>query len=206
MVFGRLRELFRRISIRYSIFIYFTVTALAASVLIGVSLYIRMSDQISDTLEEENQILVNQLNRSVDSWLRNIMKLSDSLYYGVIKNADLSEESIAGEMTLLYDNGKDYVENLALFSREGELLEAVPADCPAPSSDCGARSDSRSESRWVTSSRTTASQSFTSGRSPVSRQPSRSSTVAASSVRRRAFRIRAFMAGGFFGRRLRACR
>ena len=80
MVFGRLRELFRRISIRYSIFIYFTVTALAASVLIGVSLYIRMSDQISDTLEEENQILVNQLNRSVDSWLRNIMKLSDSLY------------------------------------------------------------------------------------------------------------------------------
>ena len=74
-----------------------------------------MSDQISDTLEEENQILVNQLNRSVDSWLRNIMKLSDSLYYGVIKNADLSEESIAGEMTLLYDNGKDYVENLAFF-------------------------------------------------------------------------------------------
>ena len=128
MVFGRLRELFRRISIRYSIFIYFTVTALAASVLIGVSLYIRMSDQISDTLEEENQILVNQLNRSVDSWLRNIMKLSDSLYYGVIKNADLSEESIAGEMTLLYDNGKDYVENLALFSREGELLEAVVSE------------------------------------------------------------------------------
>ena len=135
MVFGRLRELFRRISIRYSIFIYFTVTALAASVLIGVSLYIRMSDQISDTLEEENQILVNQLNRSVDSWLRNIMKLSDSLYYGVIKNADLSEESIAGEMTLLYDNGKDYVENLALFSREGELLEAVPAARLKPTAD-----------------------------------------------------------------------
>ena len=78
---------------------------------------------------------MNQLNRSVDSWLRNIMKLSDSLYYGVIKNADLSEESIAGEMTLLYDNGKDYVENLALFSREGELLEAVPAARLKPTAD-----------------------------------------------------------------------
>ena len=30
-------------------------------------------------------------------------------------------------MTLLYDNNKDNVENIALFSRDGELLEAVPA-------------------------------------------------------------------------------
>lgn len=45
----------------------------------------------------------------------------------MIKNADLSDGSINGEITLLYDNNKDNVENIALFSKEGELLESVPA-------------------------------------------------------------------------------
>ena len=47
------------------------------------------------------------------------MKLSDSLYYGVIKNADLSDGSIGSEMTLLYDNNKDNIENIALLSKDG---------------------------------------------------------------------------------------
>ena len=118
---------FKRTSIRYMIFVYFTVTALTASIFIGLSLYSRMSKQMTDTMQEENQILIDQLNRSVDVWLRSIMKLSDSLYYGVVKNADLADESINREMTLLFDNNKDNVENIALFSKEGELLEAVPA-------------------------------------------------------------------------------
>ena len=62
-------------------------------------------------------ILINQLGRTMDSYLRLVMKLSDSLYYGVIKNADLSDGSINGEITLLYDNNKDNVENIALFSK-----------------------------------------------------------------------------------------
>ena len=120
-------SLFKRTSIRYMIFVYFTVTALAASIFIGLSLYSRMSKQMSDTMQEENQILIDQLNRSVDVWLRGIMKLSDTTYYGIVKNVDLRNESVNKEMTLLYDNNKDNVENIALFSRDGELLEAVPA-------------------------------------------------------------------------------
>ena len=72
-------------SIRSIIFMYFTITALAASVFIGVSLYGRLSGQMSSALQEENHILINQLGRTMDSYLRLVMKLSDSLYYGVIK-------------------------------------------------------------------------------------------------------------------------
>ena len=114
-------------SIRSIIFMYFTITALAASVFIGVSLYGRLSGQMSSALQEENHILINQLGRTMDSYLRLVMKLSDSLYYGVIKNADLSDGSINREITLLYDNNKDCIANIALLSKEGELLAAVPA-------------------------------------------------------------------------------
>lgn len=121
------RRLFENTSIRYTIFIYFTISALVAIMLIGISLYGRLSGQLTATIQEENRAVLTQVNRSVDSYLRTIMKLSDSLYYGVIKNADLSSDSVNSEFTLLYDNNKDSINNIALLSKEGELLEAVPA-------------------------------------------------------------------------------
>ena len=127
MLFEKQRQGVQKASIRYIIFIYFTLTALAASVFIGISLYTRLSGQMADTIQEENQILINQINRSMDSYLQTIMKLSDSLYYGVIKNADLSDGSIGSEITLLYDNNKDNIENIALLSKNGQMLESVPA-------------------------------------------------------------------------------
>ncbi len=114
-------------SIRYIIFIYFTVSALAVIMLIGVVLYMQMSRQLTLAVQDENQAVLGQINRSVDSYLRTIMKLSDSLYYDVIKNADLNTEPVNSRITLLYDNNKDSIANIALLSQKGELLEAVPA-------------------------------------------------------------------------------
>lgn len=114
-------------SIRSMVFIYFTVSALAIILLIGVILYMQMSRQLTLAVQDENQAVLGQINRSVDSYLRSIMKLSDSLYYDVIKNSDLGVESLNSQITLLYDNNKDSIANIALLSKEGELLESVPA-------------------------------------------------------------------------------
>lgn len=114
-------------SIRYTIFVYFTITALAAGLLISLSLYQRLSSQVAEVVQEENQSLINQVARSVESYLRTVMKLSDSLYYGAVKNADLSSQSINNEITLLYDNNKDNVDNIALFTQDGAMVESVPA-------------------------------------------------------------------------------
>lgn len=117
----------KKTSIRYIIFIYFTVSALAVIMLIGVVLYMQMSRQLTLAVQDENQAVLGQVNRSVDSYLRTIMKLSDSLYYDIIKNADLNTEPVNSRITLLYDNNKDSIANIALLSQKGELLEAVPA-------------------------------------------------------------------------------
>lgn len=114
-------------SIRNTIFIYFTVSALVMLCLIGVSLYRRLSLQLETIARQESQAMINQVSRTIDSYLRNMMKLSDSLYYGAVKNADLSKESVMSEFTLIYDSSKDNISNIALMSKEGELLAAVPA-------------------------------------------------------------------------------
>lgn len=73
------RSWMRQFSIRTTIYVYFTVSALVAILLIGVSLYGRLTSQMTATIQEENQALLNQVNLSVDAYLRTIMKLSDSL-------------------------------------------------------------------------------------------------------------------------------
>lgn len=116
-----------RLNIRNSIFIYFTVTALFAVLLIGVAIYTRLSAGLSETIKGENISVVNQINSSMEVYLRRVMKLSDSVYYGVIKNADLYDNSVTSKLNLLYTNNKDQVMNIALLSKKGELITAVPA-------------------------------------------------------------------------------
>ena len=69
------RPFFLNNSIRTTIFIYFTVTALAAGLLITFSLYQRLSGQVTAMVQDENQRLIGQVARSVESYLRTIMKL-----------------------------------------------------------------------------------------------------------------------------------
>lgn len=114
-------------SIRNSIFIYFTITSLVAVLLIVISIYSRLSSQLYDTVKQENVNLVNRVDSSMEVYLRNIMKLSDTIYYGIIKNANLSEDSIGEKLTLLYNNNKEQVSNIALISKEGEPISVVPA-------------------------------------------------------------------------------
>lgn len=124
---GKKRTSLKDLSIRNSIFIYFTITALGAVLLIGVAIYTRLSAGLSETIKGENISIVNQINSSMEVYLRSIMKLSDSVYYGVIKNADISTSNTYEKLNLLYSNNKDQVLNIALLSKKGELITAVPA-------------------------------------------------------------------------------
>ena len=47
--------------------------------LVGVSIYGRLEEQLSAVVRKENQTVINQVNLSMDTYLRTVMKLSDSL-------------------------------------------------------------------------------------------------------------------------------
>lgn len=123
----RLQGRFSRGSIRYVMFASFTISALVAVLLTCLTLYARFSKQMDDAVQEENQILVSQVNQSLSTYLRDMIRLSDSICYNVVKNTDLEREGVGEEIRLLYDTYSDYVENVALFTRTGELLATAPA-------------------------------------------------------------------------------
>ena len=107
-----LLALYEKSSIWNVVFFSFTISAALAILLIGISLYSRFSQQMEYLIREENQALIVQANKTLDSYLRNLMKVSDTLYYSVIKNKDLYQEPVTEEFQLLYDANKDYMQNL----------------------------------------------------------------------------------------------
>lgn len=117
----------KNLSIQSSIFMYFTVTAIIAIALISLIIFQRFTDSLNATIIEENSGIVGQLSESVDSYLRNAMKISDSIYYNVIKNTDISNDDIKKGMNLIYVNNDNMIDDIALISGKGELIESMPA-------------------------------------------------------------------------------
>ena len=107
---GRLVSRSERSSIRYTVFLSFTISANVALVLVGVLFYLNFSRQLEQTIQNENEMLVKQVNQSVDTYLRDMLRLSNAIYYNVIKNVDMENESVNSELQLLYGTYASYVE------------------------------------------------------------------------------------------------
>ena len=121
-----MKSVLERAGIRRLVFLCFTVTEIVFASLVALSLYQRMRTQYLTSVTEEAGIIVNQTAQSVESYLQRIMKLSDALYYGAIKNADLNDPATAGKATVLYDSEKALISNIGVFSEEGEFLFTAP--------------------------------------------------------------------------------
>ena len=66
------------------------------------------------------------MNLNLDAYLRGMMRVSDTMYYRVIKNADLDSDSLDAQMALLYENNRDSLVSIAVFAQSGELVSATP--------------------------------------------------------------------------------
>lgn len=122
-----LNRRFSRGSIRSTMFASFTISAIAAIMLTGVTLYVRFSVQLDATISQENEMLVDQVSQSLSTYLRDMIRLSDSISYNVAKNTNIEDVTLLSErMRLLYNTYSDYVENIALFTNDGRLLTTAP--------------------------------------------------------------------------------
>lgn len=118
--------LYHRSSIRYMVFISFTLSALLTILMTGVTFYLRFSNQLEGTLHAENRNLVEQVNRSLNTYLGNMIRLSDSVSFHVIKNMDVSSSDVSEQLQLLYDANSSYVKNITLFSADGRMIATAP--------------------------------------------------------------------------------
>lgn len=122
----RLKGYYKNASIKYIISISFTIIAVAGMIVVGGALYLRFSNSTEEMVSKNDQTIIEQVNLNLDSYLRNMMKISDTIYFRAIKKTDMSVENIEKEMDLIYEANKDNLISITLFSEYGEIIDSYP--------------------------------------------------------------------------------
>ena len=92
---GKWKQLYHSASIQLILSVAFTTVAVTGMLFLGVALMLRFSSSSNAMAAESSQRVLAQVNLNLDSYLRNMMRVSDTVYYRVIKNTDLQREDMA---------------------------------------------------------------------------------------------------------------
>lgn len=127
---GKWKQLYHSASIQLILSVAFTTVAVTGMLFLGVALMLRFSSSSNAMAAESSQRVLAQVNLNLDSYLRNMMRVSDTVYYRVIKNMDLQREDMARELRdaldLLYAKDREVLVSLAVFDGSGSLVSATP--------------------------------------------------------------------------------
>lgn len=113
-------------SIQVTISLSFTIVSVCSMALLGISMYNRFVNRMEEMTIESSEQLLNQTSINLESYLRNMRRISDAMYYSVIKDKDLATETLDEEMNLLYEANKDNLISIACYTNDGELVAAAP--------------------------------------------------------------------------------
>ncbi len=116
----------RRRTIQFTLSISFSLVALFGMGFSGYMVYSRYAASTKALTIESKEQLIDQVNMNLNAYLRNMMRISNSMYYTVIKKKDLARETLEGEMSLLYEASKDNLVSIVCFEGDGTLIAATP--------------------------------------------------------------------------------
>lgn len=120
-------EGFRSKNIQYTIDLAFTGITRVAMTLVGIVLYTGFFSSAETMMKENNTRLVEQIGLNLDMYLKNMMRVSETAYYRVIKKHDLAVDDIGEQIELLYNANKALLVSIVILDPEGNVLTSAPA-------------------------------------------------------------------------------
>ena len=122
----RLAKYFDAQNLQTTILLPFTVAGLCVILVMAAALYLRFGITAEDMVEEKNIQILEQTNQSLNNYLKQMMKVSDTVYYEILKQNDTEQEDINRQLDLLYNANQDKIVSIALFDWKGKVVDAVP--------------------------------------------------------------------------------
>ncbi len=115
-----------RLSVRAIILISYSLTFVVIMSFLGILLYVQFVQRMKAQMISSTSQITGRVVSSLEDYLTGMRRLSDSLYYEVIKEKDFGKENADAEMTVLYEANSDNLVSLALYSQGGTLISAAP--------------------------------------------------------------------------------
>lgn len=116
----------RKGSIQIIISLSFSLVTIIGMVFMGLVLFGRYVNNAERMIIENNKNRIDQASWNMDNYVRNMMSISNAMYYSVIKNINLESDTMDQEMALLYEANKEKLVSIACFTKQGKLIAATP--------------------------------------------------------------------------------
>ncbi len=120
------RKYIKEPSIQMMILVSFSIVATVFILLMGVTLFNFFASRAKQITTQASEQLLNQVATNLEDYLISVRRISDAMYYDVIKDKDLEYSSINTEINLLYEAHKDNLVSIALYDNTGKLITATP--------------------------------------------------------------------------------
>ncbi|MCI9492782.1 MAG: sensor histidine kinase [Lachnospiraceae bacterium] len=114
--------------IQSTIMVVFSVVSLSMLLILGVVMYIRFSASARQEIISSTQKLMEQAGEYLEDYLVSMRRVSDSIYYNVIKQNDFADQNkdVQQGMNLLYEANRDNLRSIAVYNEYGSLMAAEP--------------------------------------------------------------------------------
>ncbi len=126
---------YKQRSIQLIISISFTALAIISMAFMEIMTYSSYLNNSREAAIESNKQILDQVSWNLNQYIRNMMRISDTMYYYVIKNKDLTYEYLDDEMSLMYEADKDNLISIACVSQDGAIIAASPVANRKPNVD-----------------------------------------------------------------------
>lgn len=126
----KIKQTYQQKNICYQISFLFTSSGILVILSIVFLLYGIFCFQYHARVEKEMQNRMDQMEWSMNAYLRHLMNVANVLYDVAIKEKDFyqmsNKEKLIQQMRLLYEMDREEIQDMAVFYHTGELLAAVP--------------------------------------------------------------------------------
>ncbi len=121
-----IKEGYKKRSLQWTISLSYTAISIISIATLAIAFYSHSINTIRENTIKENEQIVDQVGWNLNSYIRSMMGISDTMYYSVIKNRNLTNERINKEMNLLYEANKDNLTGIVCATEDGAIVAASP--------------------------------------------------------------------------------
>lgn len=104
----------------------FTIICVIGMLGVGGAIYARFIKSTEEIVYKNNMFIAEQVNSELESYLRNMMRISTGTYYSVIKKNNFSESNVNSKLDLLYETNKDLLVSICIFTEDGKVVSSSP--------------------------------------------------------------------------------
>ena len=111
-----------------TVMVTFSVISISIILILAGVMYLRFSALSREESTQSTQKLMEQTGENLEDYLVQMRRISDAVYYNVIKESDFSSQNkeIQRGMNILYEANKDDLRSIAVYNNYGSLITAEP--------------------------------------------------------------------------------